>query len=171
MPTLGVSFRPATIEDAGGLFEVHQASVRGLCSSAYSAEHIEAWFAGRSPAMYGPALEAGHIWVAEGQTGIVGFVGAEPGEVTLLFVLPEASGKGLGRRLFEHGLCVASAAFDGPLTVIATKNSEAFYQRHGFESVEEQAFVRGSAELHYPVVRMLRPSGDFRHHAMAKTDA
>jgi len=160
-----VSLRAATTEDADELFEVHQTSVRGLCSSAYSAQHIEAWFEGRTPEIYRPALEGGHIWVAESETRIVGFVGAEPGEVTLLFVLPEVSGQGLGGKLFEHGLFVASAAFDGPLTVIATKNSEHFYQRYGFESVEEQAFVRGSAELHYPVVRMLQRSRGLSRHA------
>jgi GNAT superfamily N-acetyltransferase len=136
-----------------------------------TAQHIEAWFAGRSPEIYRLALEQAHIWVAESEARILGFVSAEPGEVTLLFVLPEASGQGLGGRLFRRGLSVASAAFDGPLTVVATKNSEAFYRRYGFEPVEEQAFVRGSAELHYPVVRMLQRSRLLRSHATTKTDA
>ena len=166
-----ISLRPATIEDAGELFEVHQASVRGLCSSAYSAQHIAAWFTGRGPEMYRPAMERGDIWVAESEAKIIGFVGAESGEVTLLFVLPQASRQGIGGKLFEHGLSVASAAFDGSLTVIATKNSEAFYQRYGFESVEEQAFIRGSAELHYPVVRMLQRSRVPRSHVTVETDA
>ena len=103
------------------------------------------------------------------QQKIVGFVGAEPGEVTLLFVLPEASGKGIGKQLFEFGLARARDASASAITVVATKNSASFYELYGFRAIEEQSFVRGSIDLAYPVVKMVQPSENASD--IAKTDA
>ena len=153
---LPADIRQATPDDADAVFAVHQRSVHALCAADYPAEHIAAWFTGRSPAMYARPIAAGQMWVAEGGGRLLGFVGAEPGEVTLLFVAPEAAGQGVGRQLFEFALAVASQGFDGALTVVATKNSAAFYARFGFLAAEEQAFIRGEPPLHYPVVKMLR---------------
>lgn len=116
------------------------------------------WFTGRSPDMYLPALQAGQLWMAETDGQVIGFVGAQPGEVTLLFVAPEAAGRSIGSRLFEFGLLRASEGLDGPLTVVATRNSVSFYRRFGFKEVEDLSFVRGEPPLHYPVVKMVRNS-------------
>lgn len=156
MAPVPAGIRRATTDDAEELFAVHQRSVRALCAADYPAEQIAAWFTGRSPVMYARPIAAGQMWVAERGGRLLGFVGAEPGEVTLLFVAPEAAGQGVGRRLFEFALAVASHDFDEALTVVATKNSAAFYARFGFVAVEEQAFIRGEPPLHYPVVKMLR---------------
>jgi orotidine-5'-phosphate decarboxylase len=152
--------RPATLADAAAIFAVHQASVRALCASAYSAQHLAVWFEGRSPAIYAEALSQGRIWLATCEEEIIGFVGTQPGEVTLLFVHPNAAGMGLGRRLFEQGLIEARKSFAGVLSVVATMNSAPFYARFGFVAVEQQAFVRGSEQLQYPVVRMLQQAPD-----------
>ena len=156
MQALKVSVRQATIDDLQELFRVHQASVNGLCSAAYSVQHIETWFEGRTPEIYLPLLSHGRILVAELERQIVGFVGAEPGEIISLFVVPELAGQGIGRTLFELGLSFARESFDGPLTLLATKNSLAFYERFGFEPVEEGTFVRGQTGLQYPVVKMVK---------------
>jgi GNAT superfamily N-acetyltransferase len=148
--------RRAGFEDATEVFAVHQRSVQALCAPDYSAEHMATWFTGRSADIYLPALQAGQLWVAEADGQILGFVGAEPGEVTLLFVAPEAAGRSIGGRLFEFALQRASENFPGPLTVIATRNSVSFYRRYGFVGVEELSFVRGDPPLHYPVVKMVR---------------
>jgi predicted N-acetyltransferase YhbS len=150
------SIRKAETRDAPAIFAVHKASVHELCAKSYSPEHMASWFEDRSPEIYSPALAAERIWVAEYGGSIVGFVGAQPGEVTLLFVSPRATGQGVGSRLFEHGLTVAEGATSEPVMVVATKNSESFYAAHGFVAVEEQWFERGAMALRYPVVKMLR---------------
>lgn len=101
-------------------------------------------------------MQAGQLWVAEANGQIIGFVGAEPGEVTLLFVAPEVAGLSIGSTLFEFGLMRASENFQGPVTVVATRNSVSFYRRFGFNELEELSFVRGEPPLHYPVVKMVR---------------
>lgn len=153
-----IAIRRAVAEDAAAMYAVHRASVLALCAPAYSPAHIATWFEDRTSAMYAPAMAAGRIWLAERGGRVLGFVGAVPGEVTLLFVDPAAAGQGLGRRLLAHGMALASAAAEGPLTVVSTLNAVPFYAANGFVAVEDGHFVRGVAGLHYDVVRMQRRS-------------
>jgi predicted N-acetyltransferase YhbS len=171
MQALGVSFRVANNADAAAIFEVHQASVHGLCKEKYSAEHLAAWFQDRTPDIYSPAISEGGILVAEHEGRVLGFVGAEPGEVTLLFIRPEVVGKGLGHRLFELGLSMARASFNGAVVVVATTNSEKFYERWGFLAVEQQSFSRGQQQLLYPVVKMREQQREEVHGAATEPDA
>jgi len=151
-----LTVREAGITDLQALFEAHLDSVKNLCAGAYSQQQLAVWFEGRSPEIYRPAIEAHQIWLAERQGRVLGFVGFVPGEVTLLFVRKEASGLGLGKHLFKLGLAKAESGFTGSLTVVATQNSQPFYQNHGFLPVEDLALVRGKAEIKIKVVRMER---------------
>jgi len=137
---------------------VHQASVRVHCASHYAPAHLASWFHDRGPDIYRPAIDAGHVWLAESAGHLLGFAAAAPGEVTLLFVNPVHAGRGVGQRLLAQAMTAASVGHDGPLAVTATLNSVAFYQRHGFVTVGDDAFVRGQDQLHYPLKRMLRAS-------------
>ena len=152
------AIRVATPADAPSILATHKASVAVLCAGHYSPEHMDSWFHDRGADIYAPAIERQRIWLVEADGKVQGFVGFEPGEVTLLFVAPEASGKKLGSALFEFGLARAREDATGPVFVVATKNSVSFYARHGFEVEEEQGFVRGTGDLRYPVLRMKLPS-------------
>jgi ribosomal protein S18 acetylase RimI-like enzyme len=151
-----ITLRPAVLEDSQALFEAHQDSVLHLCADAYTPLQMQTWFEGRTHAIHHPAIQAGQIVVAERQGRILGFFGFIPGEVTLLFVRPEAAGSGLGNRLLRLAIERAEAGHDGPLLVVATRNSQAFYERHGFVAVEASFFVRGAAEMRFEVVDMRR---------------
>lgn len=150
--------REAELADSEALYEAHKDSVQNLCAGAYSEAHLAVWFEGRSPEIYRPAIEAHQIWLAEQHGRILGFVGFAPGEVTVLFVRKEAAGLGIGKHLFALGAAKAESGFPGPLTVVATQNSQLFYQARGFLPVEEQTFVRGNPEMHFKVVKMQRVS-------------
>jgi len=95
-----VEFRQAVDADAEAMFALHTASVATLCRDAYSQVELDAWFYGRSPEIYNSGLANGEIEVACIGEQVVGFAGAVPGEVTLLFVDPMHSGRGIGRALF-----------------------------------------------------------------------
>jgi predicted N-acetyltransferase YhbS len=152
-----LAWRPANARDLDALFEVHQASVRELCAGAYSAQHIEQWFEGRSPQIYQPLLEQGNMWLAHVRERAVGFVGTTPGEIVSLFVAPDWAGQGLGSALLHRGLADASRRHPGPVTAVATLNAVGFYARHGFKRVDEGHFTRGVDRLAYPVVEMAHP--------------
>lgn len=64
-------------------------------------------------------------------------------EVTRLFILPEAAGVGLGRRLLEIGIAQARLGYSGSIKLEATINAEGFYRKYGFRSAGRGYFSRG----------------------------
>ncbi|WP_271611158.1 GNAT family N-acetyltransferase [Bradyrhizobium sp. CCBAU 21360] len=92
--------------------------------------------------------------VCEHEGVVVGFVDAEPGEVTRLFILPEAAGVGLGRRLLKIGIAQARMGHSGPIRLEATINAEGFYQKCGFRSVGRGCFSHGLGGEPIEIVRM-----------------
>lgn len=153
--TADITLRQAQAADAPALFDAHQDSVLNQAVTAYDAPQLQAWFEGRSPAIYEPALSEGRIWLAERAGRVLGFVGIEPLEVSLLFVRAEAAGSGLGRRLLALGMAQARRTGAGPLKLVATLNSQAFYERHGFVPTERCETLRGSAQsIRIELIRM-----------------
>jgi len=164
-----VYFRQAAEADAEAMFAMHTASVATLCRGAYSEVELNAWFYRRSPEIYTSGLSNGEIEVACIGQQVVGFVGAVPGEVTLLFVDPRHSGRGIGRSLFERGLARASQGWSGPLVVVATRNSVALYEQYGFAEVEKLALIRGEPVVSIEVVRMERRSSESPNPSIERT--
>jgi GNAT superfamily N-acetyltransferase len=85
---------------------------------------LGAWFVGRDA-----------IWVEERAGRVVGFVGLNDGEVTHLYVEPEAQGEGLGTALLEH----VQALSAGRLWLWVFQRNEGarrLYERHGFRLLE-----------------------------------
>ncbi|QPF90824.1 GNAT family N-acetyltransferase [Bradyrhizobium commune] len=149
-----VSFRAACREDAEAVFNVTKASIGGLARASYSRHQIENWMGERTPAFYEELIAKGRMTVCMRGRIVVGFVDAEPGEVTRLFILPEAAGAGLGRRLLEIGIVQARLGHDGPVRLEATINAEGFYQRHGFRSTGRGYFSHGLGGEPIEIVHM-----------------
>lgn len=139
----GFVLRPARAGEGARLFEITRLSVAGLARGHYSAAQIDGWMGARTPATYEGLIAKGGVTVAECEGLIVGFVDAEPGEVTRLFLVPDAAGAGLGARLLEIGIAKARAGHPGPIRVEATVNAEGFYRRHGFRRVGTGNFSHG----------------------------
>jgi GNAT superfamily N-acetyltransferase len=149
-----VSFRPARPEDAETIFKITKASIGGLAGAAYSGNQIENWMGERTPTFYEELMAKGRMTVCLRNGVVVGFVDAEPGEVTRLFMLPEAAGLGLGRRLLEIGIAQARLGHGGPIKLEATINAEGFYQRHGFRSMGRGYFSHGIGGVPIEIVHM-----------------
>jgi predicted GNAT family N-acyltransferase len=149
-----VSFRPARPEDAETVFEITKASIGGLAGETYSRNQIENWMGERTPTFYQELIANGRMTVCLRNAVVVGFVDAEPGEVTRLFMLPEAAGLGLGRRLLEIGIAQARLGHSGPIKLEATINAEGFYQRHGFRSMKRGYFSHGIGGVPIEIVHM-----------------
>ncbi|WP_083519697.1 GNAT family N-acetyltransferase [Bradyrhizobium jicamae] len=97
----------------------------------------------RTPAFYEELIANGRMTVYLHYGDVVGFVDAEPGEVTRMFISPEAAGLGLGRQLLEIGIAQARVGHSGSIRLEATINTEGFYQRHGFRSLGRGFFSHG----------------------------
>lgn len=136
-------FRPACEGDGKAVFDITRLSVEALAKDHYSAEQIAGWMGDRTPDYYERLIAGGRMVIAEQDGTLVGFVDAEPGEVTRLFVLPGAAGLGLGRRLLDIGIENARHGHSGSIRLEATINAEGFYRRHGFETVKRGYFSHG----------------------------
>ncbi|KAA0078696.1 GNAT family N-acetyltransferase [Tardiphaga sp. P9-11] len=139
----GVVLRAARAGDGQVVFDVTRRSVEGLATRDYSAEQIAGWMGDRTPAFYETLIANGRMLVAERDGNVVAFVDADPGEVTRLFILPEATGLGLGAKLLNIGVDQARSGHVGPVRLEATLNAEGFYRRHGFKSVGRGTFSHG----------------------------
>lgn len=151
-----LTFRPARQGDGQAIFDVTHRSVQGLVRNHYSPAQIAGWMGERTPAYYEDLIRQGKVVVAERAGAVVGFVDAVPGEVTRLFVLPQAAGQGLGTRLLEIGLAAAGEGHNGPIRVEATRNAEAFYRRHGFKTLGTGYFSHGPGGEPIEIVHMER---------------
>lgn len=135
--------RPARQGDGQAVFDVTRLSVQALAKDHYAADQIAGWMGARVPAYYEELIAKGRMVVAERNGAIVGFVDAEPGEVTRLFVLPEVAGSGLGKQLLDIGIDKAREGHAGPIRLESTINAEGFYRRHGFRTVGRGHFSHG----------------------------
>ncbi len=100
------------------------------------------------------ATPQAHLWVAEGDSGIIGFCLArkidDTHRIQALYVLPAYQGQGIGKRLMHAALDWLGAALPVKLTVASyNQRAIAFYQQCGF-------VVTGPPD-HAEVVRL--PSG------------
>jgi GNAT superfamily N-acetyltransferase len=138
-----MTLRPARKGDGEALLDVTRRSVEALARHHYSAEQIAGWMGDRTPDYYETLIAQGQVVVAEYKDTIMGFVDAEPGEVTRLFLLPGVAGSGLGTRLLNIGIKNARKGHLGPIKVESTINAEGFYRRHGFRTVRRGYFSHG----------------------------
>jgi GNAT superfamily N-acetyltransferase len=149
-----ISFRSARREDAETVFNLTRTSIGGLAGASYSQAQLANWMGARTPAFYEELIAKGRMTICERGGVVVGFVDAVPGEVTRLFILPEAAGLGLGRRLLEIGIEQARLGHSGPIRLEATINAEGFYQKHGFRSIGRGRFSHGLGGEPVEIVHM-----------------
>jgi GNAT superfamily N-acetyltransferase len=80
-----------------------------LCSGHYAPEVIEGWLLNRRPQGYLPPIQRGDIFVAEGDSKIVGFGEAVPGVIIAIYVDPTAVKQSVGSALMKHALKMANS--------------------------------------------------------------
>lgn len=151
--------RPGRPADLEAIFAITRESFAGRAKAHYDEAQIAAWMAGCSPETYRAGVEAGRLHVAELGSEVVGYVEALPGEVTRLFVLPRATGRGVGGRLMRRGLLTARAGHDGPIVLESLLNAVPFYEKLGFVVTGRGFSSLGTAETPpIEIVRMELPA-------------
>ncbi len=152
-----IILRAARKGEGAALFAITAASVQGLGVAHYSPAQLAGWMGARSDASYEAIIAMGNVTVAERAGNILGFVDACAGEVTRLFILPNAAGQGLGTRLLAIGMARAKAQHTGSILVESTLNAEGFYARHGFKRQSLGQFSHGEGGDPIAVVLMEHP--------------
>lgn len=154
MSTDEVQFRPATVEDAGAMADLHVdsrgANVGSMPAMVHTRETTHRWMLGR--------LEGGSDgWLAEHDGRAVGYLVITGDWVDDLFLAPGETGRGVGAALLD----IAKAQRpEGFLLWAFESNAGArrFYRRHGLVELER---TDGSTnEERAPDVRMAWPGRD-----------
>ncbi len=130
-----ISIRPAHSDEAKYLTEL---TMRSKAYWGYDADFLAA-------CRLGLTITAEYItnhpaFVAEISGIAVGFASlyeCSPAEVELdfLFIAPEAIGKGVGKRLWQHAVVTAREHGYRLMSIVADPNAESFYQKMGATTV------------------------------------
>ncbi len=128
--------RRAREEDSEGIWRVHTRAIRGIASSHYTPEEIEAWARPRQPEHYVEAIRNKEFYVAEEDGAVIGFgtLNHHENEIEAVYVSPEVVRRGAGsailRRLEERARDLGLKS----LKMDASLNAVPFYRSAGYES-------------------------------------
>jgi N-acetylglutamate synthase-like GNAT family acetyltransferase len=134
-----LNIRRARQEDKEAIWRVHGSAIRETCASHYPREVIEIWAGRLRPEKYAEAIDRYEFFVAEEDGVVVGYgeLGPEAGEIQGLYVSPGVKGRGVGWKLLCTLEETARACGLKSLRLTSSLNAVPFYERAGFEAVEE----------------------------------
>jgi len=141
-----MKIKTATINDAKEMHRIHTSAVHTTCKDFYTERQIQAWLEGRSPEGYYEGINNGEMYVAEDDGKIIGFGHAIPGEVIAIFVDPTFHKKGMGKRLLDYGLHIASQNHK-KIKIESTINAESFYKKYGFVKIKDDVFIKQGIKI------------------------
>jgi putative acetyltransferase len=132
-----MKIREYRFSDAEAHAEVHRKSVLGLASEDYPKEVVEAW-ASREPED-SPLEDEKIRFVAEEDGEIIGFsdYDRETNELSGLYVKPDHTGEGIGKKLLKKLEEDARRNSLDKLWCKSTFTARDFYLKHGYELIEE----------------------------------
>lgn len=148
---MGVTIRPAREADAEAIAGVHVETWRAAYAGLLPQEVLDGLSRRRQTrrwrrAIRDPQAELGQVFVAE-DGGIAGFGSAscKAGEITTLYVRPDAQRRGIGRMLFHH----MAEFLEGPVSLWVLDGNPAagFYERLGGRPGVHAAVERWGREL------------------------
>jgi GNAT superfamily N-acetyltransferase len=148
-----MQIRPAVVEDAPQIGEVHVRSWQGAYRGLIPQNYLDGLDPARSSEMWTRRLDSvdwdrGGCLVAAGADGVLGFADFGPtrdedegelrvGEVTAIYLAPSAWGTGCGRELMTTALkLLAAAGYDEATLWVLDTNARArrFYELAGFHA-------------------------------------
>lgn len=150
-----IRIRRATRGDGESIWRVHTAAIRGSWGERYAPEEIDAWISRLSPSSYDGLIRGKAMYVAQDDNRVVGFgqLDVMAREVDAVYVLPDASGRGVGGLLLRTLEDVARECGVKRLALNASLNSVAFYQNRGYEP-KGRSRCSSHADLSLECVRM-----------------
>ena len=134
-----MKIRKASNSDKGNISRLHIASIRKLCGSYYTHQQLNAWTSVLAPSAYDQALKEKLFLVAEDSENNllgIGILDFENKEISAIYVLPDAVGKGVGSKLLNELEKIARNNGIFEITVHSTLNAKGFYMVRGYSEQE-----------------------------------
>jgi putative acetyltransferase len=137
-----LKIRRAGQEDCYSIGNVHAAAVRGIRTTLYTPEEIQAWAVPRNPSSYEESIRSKEFFVAEDGSAIVGFgvLNQEIAEVEAVYVTPGAGRRGIGLEVLRKLEERASALGLRVLRLNASLNAVPFYEKAGYVAQERSKY-------------------------------
>jgi putative acetyltransferase len=159
---VNVETRRARPADCGRLCAITRAAIEAGGPAAYDDRQVQAWLGGVSPELFPVEDDDAHVRVAEADDPIgVGWLTTDPGdhlkaavdgEITGIYVDPEAIGSGIGTTLYRELEEIAGREGLDALGLWASNNAVGFYDRLGFERVTDRMLTLDGTDV--PVTEM-----------------
>jgi putative acetyltransferase len=138
------------------LFDVHYSAIHQVASRDYSPEQLEAW----APRDIDPELWARRIrdinpFVVELGGHVVAYADLQSnGYIDHFFVSGAHPGRGIGMILMTHILDEAKRLGLTELTSDVSRTAQGFYERFGFQVVEQRKPIRRGVEIPNALMRL-----------------
>lgn len=133
-----IAIRRATDADRVAIARLHEASIRALGPSHYTAEEVDSWAAGVRPERY---LIEQEMYVATLGEEVIAFGHYHRGEIAAVYVDPTHVRHGTGRALMAKLEEVARADGATHLHLNAALNSVGFYAACGYTQTTETMYM------------------------------
>jgi GNAT superfamily N-acetyltransferase len=137
-----VQMREMKRSDGEAVIEVHRESIRGLCRTVYSQDQISIWSTRLTREMFDAGIadksNIGIVATEDDKLIGYGFMNIAEREIKGMYVIPEFSGRGIGRmilsKLEEH----AKSNGINTIKLNSTLNAVPFYERCGFKRIRDE---------------------------------
>ncbi|MCH9672629.1 MAG: GNAT family N-acetyltransferase [Gammaproteobacteria bacterium] len=151
--------RDAMAADATAACSILRRSIAEICASHYqeAPQVIAAWLENKTEDNVRSWLTAADSmgWIAELDRQPVGFsMLSQRGEILLLYLVPEALGRGLGHRLLQTMENTARELKLPCIKLHATRGARTFYARHEYQPVDIERFNLGEG-LEFEMTKQL----------------
>jgi putative acetyltransferase len=161
-----LSIRRAQQEDCQSIGSVHAAAVRGIRTTLYTPEEIQAWAIPRKPESYEESIRSKEFFVAEEGDIIVGFgvLNQENAEVEAVYVSPEAGRRGIGLEVLGKLEERARTLGLWALRLNASLNAVPFYEKAGYVAQAESKYrlATGVEIACVPMLKLMTSEADPR---------
>lgn len=134
-PPQGVELRRATVFDVFGMSRVLIRSIKQLCGADHNgdAQTIANWTANKDAASIRDwVLSGAELWVADQSGQIAAVGGIRDAEITLLYLDPDFTGRGVGYALLQRLEQQIAKAGHTEAFLEATRTAQDFYLRNGW---------------------------------------
>ncbi|HET8736431.1 MAG TPA: GNAT family N-acetyltransferase [Pricia sp.] len=131
--------RKATLVDKGELQELFVGSILEVCKTDYTSEQLVVWSSGiKNKKRWQNILTNQVVLVSEKNRQITGFCTLDGNHIDLFYVHKDHQRKGIAKKLYTEIEKVAKQQGQNELTSNVSKTARAFFEKIGFNVVNEQ---------------------------------
>jgi putative acetyltransferase len=152
--------RKGQLEDLAELQFIFVETIKSVCKTDYNSEQIEVWtYSIKNKERWNEIIINQLVLVAQIENKIVGFTSLAHGNyIDLLYVHKDYQKQGIAYKLYTSIEDVAKQQGQTTLKSDVSKTAKPFFEKVGFEVINEQIVIRQGIELtNFKMTKILGP--------------